>query len=88
MASRRNLKKLINSEIANVIDSCYDIIIESPKSEEKMNKVIDEAVELYDELLGAISGYKSASNTGAYFRDLETKLYEGVEKLSGKTRIF
>lgn len=87
MASRRNLKKLINAEIASVIDSCYDIIIESPKSEEKMTKVIDEAVELYDELLGAISGYKTASNPSSYFRDLEDRLRDGVEKLSGKTRL-
>ena len=87
MASRRFLKKVINSQIAEVIDNCYDVIIESPKSEGKMNKVIDEAVELYDELIGAVNDYRSADNKSAYFTGIEEKLIKEVDSLNGKVTI-
>lgn len=87
MASRRLLKKQINAEIAEVIDQCYDVITESPKNEEKMNKVIDEAVELYDELIEAVNKYRDAKNKSAYFNEIETKLFEKVDALSSKVTI-
>jgi hypothetical protein len=87
MASRRFLKKAINSQIAEVIDNCYDVITESPKSEAKMNKVIDEAVELYDELIGAVNDYRSAKNKSAYFAEIEEKLMKAVDALNGKVTI-
>ena len=87
MASRRFLKKAINSQIADVIDSCYDIIAESPKSEVKMNKVIDEAVELYDELIGEVNGYRAAKNKSTYFAKIEEKLMKSVDSLNGKIAV-
>ena len=87
MASRRFLKKAINSQIAEVIDNCYDVIAESPKSEAKINKVVDEAVELYDELIGAVNDYRSAKNKSAYFAEIEEKLMKAVDALNGKVTI-
>lgn len=87
MASRRLLKKQINTEIAEIIDQCYDVITESPKNKEKMNKVIDEAVELYDQLIEAVNKYRSAENKGAYFADIESTLIKKVDALGSKVTI-
>jgi hypothetical protein len=87
MASRRVLKKVINSQIADVIDQCYDTIAESPKSEEKMNKVIDASVELYDSLIIAVNDYKKADNKATYFAEIEAELVKEVEALNAKVTI-
>tara|TARA_R110002050_G_scaffold300722_2_gene471875 strand:+ start:13410 stop:13676 length:267 start_codon:yes stop_codon:yes gene_type:complete len=87
MASRRLLKKVIKSQIADVIDQCYDVITESPKSEEKMNKVIDASVELYDDLIIAVNDYRKADNKSAYFTEIEARLMKEVDALNGKVTI-
>jgi cysteinyl-tRNA synthetase len=84
MASRRFLKKVINSQIADVIDHCYDVMIESPDKKEKMNAIIDESVELYDGLIEAVNAYRSAENKPTYFSEIESKLIKEVDALNGK----
>ncbi len=84
MASRRYLKKVINSQIAEVIDNCYDVLAESPKKEEKANKIIDEAVELYDDLIGEVNDYKNAKSPSAHFNKIEEKLLKQIDSLNGK----
>ena len=84
MASRRDLKRLINVEIADVIDHCYDVVAEAPEKEDKMNEIVDASVELYDELIIAVNGYRSAENKSAYFSDIENKLAKEVEALNKK----
>jgi len=87
MANRRVLKKVIKSEIAEVIDQCYDVIAESPKSEDKMNKIIDASVELYDQLIISVNDYRKADNKSAYFAEIEVKLMKEVEALNSKVTI-
>ncbi len=87
MASRRLLKKVINSQIADVIDHCYDVITESPKSEAKMTAIIDESVELYDSLIISVNNYRTAENKTAYFAEIESRLDLEVDKLNGKVTI-
>jgi len=87
MANRRVLKKVINSQIADVIDHCYDVIAESPKSGEKLNKIVDEAVELYDSLIIAVNDYKKAESKSAYFAEIEAKLVKEVDALNAKVTI-
>lgn len=84
MASRRFLKKVINSQIAEVIDNCYDVIAESPKKEEKVTKIIDQAVELYDDLIGEVNDYRNAKSASAHFNKIEEKLLKNVDSLNGK----
>lgn len=84
MASRRDLKRAINAEIADVIDHCYDIVAESPEKEAKMNEIVDASVELYDRMIIAINSYKSAENKGAYFAELEANLDKELQELNKK----
>ncbi len=84
MASRRDLKRAINAEIADVIDHCYDIVAESPEKEAKMNEIVDASVELYDKMIIAINNYKTADNKGAYFAEIEASLEKELEGLNQK----
>lgn len=84
MASRRFLKKVINSQIADVIDHCYDVMAVSPDKETKMNAIIDESVELYDDLIEAVNAYRSAENKATYFSEIESRLIKEVDSLNGK----
>jgi hypothetical protein len=84
MASRRVLKRVINAEIADVIDHCYDVASVSPDKEDKMNAIVDASVELYDNLIIAVNAYKSAENKSAYFAEIEARLTKEVEELNQK----
>lgn len=84
MASRRILKKQINVAVAEVIDECYDRMYENPKKEEALNVIIDEAVELFDNLIVLVNNYRNADNKGAYFAEIETMLAKQVDELSAK----
>lgn len=84
MASRRILKKQINIAVAEVIDECYDRMYESPKKEDALNAIIDEAVELFDNLIVLVNNYRNADNKGAYFAEIETMLAKQVDELSAK----
>ncbi|MFT4754732.1 MAG: hypothetical protein ACI85Q_002293 [Salibacteraceae bacterium] len=84
MASRRVLKRVINAEIADVIDHCYDVVASSPDKEEKVNAIVDASVELYDSLIIAVNEYKSAESASTYFAEIEAKLTKEVEALNQK----
>ncbi|MGB0806126.1 MAG: hypothetical protein ACPGRC_05500 [Salibacteraceae bacterium] len=84
MASRRVLKRVINAEIADVIDHCYDVVATSPDKEEKMNAIVDASVELYDNLIIAVNDYKTADNKSAYFAEIEATLQKEVAALNQK----
>lgn len=62
MASRRELKKVINSELLDIIDSAYDYLEENPGEKIKeANTIIDGAVEALNEANERMSGRKSLS---------------------------
>ena len=75
---------MINAEIADVIDHCYDVVATSPDKEEKVNAIVDASVELYDSLIIAVNEYKSADNPSRYFAEIEDKLTKEVEALNQK----
>ena len=84
MASIRQLKKEINAEIAAFIDDCYDIMLTFPENEENLNEVIDEAVDLYDEIIGKINSAGDESDVQAYFNELESYFYDQLAVLRNK----
>ncbi len=84
MASIRQLKKEINAEIANFIDDCYDIMISFPENEEDLNEVIDEAVDLYDEIISKINDASQETDIQAYFNELESYFYDQLAVLRNK----
>ena len=65
MANRRDLKKLINATMLEIIDDAYSVLTDRPGEKDKEAKaIIDEAVEALDDLLARISNYKQAGSNG------------------------
>jgi hypothetical protein len=89
MASVKNLKKDINIVLSDIIEECYlwQMLQEDPKKADKAEKIIDEAIETFDELIVKIND-KKVENKKVHFKsisdDLEKKanaLLSKIEKL-------
>lgn len=56
MTSRRMLKKKVNSVVNDIIEECYSIqMYANGKMDSQTNQIIDEAANLFDELLDRIN---------------------------------
>lgn len=89
MASVKNLKKDINIVLSDIIEECYlwQMLQEDSKKADKAEKIIDEAIETFDELIVKIND-KKVENKKVHFKsisdDLEKKanaLLSKIEKL-------
>lgn len=81
MASVRLLKKEINKEVAQFIDDCYERIITQPDDESGAEALVDEAVELYDEILDGVNEAVKHENPGTKLRKLRTQLQDQLTNL-------
>ena len=60
MTSRRMLKKKINTVMNDIIEECYSMqIYGNGKKDSETNKIIDEAVQLFDDLLTRTNAARS-----------------------------
>lgn len=90
MPSRRNIKKDINSVLGDVLEECYSEMLNNPeKNDDKINAIIDEAVDLADDLVARVNGakkLKSRKEVKANFQsiidDLHDKAIGYVERLN------
>lgn len=86
MASVQNLKKDLNYVISDIIEECYiwQLIHEETQSE-KAEKLIDEAIQVFDDLIKRINT-KKIENKKLHFKainqDLETKASDLIDKLA------
>ncbi|PIR14496.1 MAG: hypothetical protein COV50_02415 [Flavobacteriales bacterium CG11_big_fil_rev_8_21_14_0_20_35_7] len=86
MASVQNLKKDVNYVISDIIEECYiwQLIHEENQSK-KAEKLIDEAIEVFDDLIARINT-KKVENKKLHFKainqDLETKASDLINKLA------
>jgi hypothetical protein len=89
MASVKNLKKEINYVVSDIIEECYmwQILQDDTKIADKAEKIIDEAITTFDELIEKVNT-KNIDNKKAHFKaisaDLEKKadvLLSKIEKL-------
>jgi len=89
MASVKNLKKDINYVLSDIIEECYvwQMLQEDDKKAGKAEKIIDEAIVTFDELIEKVN-IKNVENKKAHFKaisaDLEKKatgLLSKIEKL-------
>ena len=56
MTSKRMLKKKISSVVNNIIEECYSIqIVGQGKVNKETNLIIDEAVEMFDDMLSRVN---------------------------------
>ena len=80
MANRRNIKKDINSVLGGVLEECYSEMLNNPgKNEDKINKIIDEAVDLADDLIARVNSAKK-SKSGKEIKPKFNKISEELEE--------
>lgn len=84
MASIRKFKKEINDVLSGIIEDCYVCQLEGDdKVSLKAEKVIDEAIITFDELIAKLH-QKDVANQKAHLKDLKVSLIDKSAALSAK----
>lgn len=89
MPNRRDIKKDINSVLADVLEECYSEMLNHPeKNDDKINAIIDEAVDLADDLIARVNGAKKLkgkevkANFQKIMDELQDKAIGYIERLN------
>lgn len=81
MTSRRMLKKKIHHVVNNIVEECYSLQLENKSKQPQTNKIIDETVSAFDDLLTRMQNVKGIED-----RNEMRKFYESInadlEKMS------
>jgi len=85
MASVKNLKKDINYVLSDIIEECYvwQMLQEDDKKAGKAEKIIDEAIVTFDELIEKVN-IKNIENKKAHFKAISTDLEKKAKGLLSK----
>lgn len=84
MASIRDLKKDINYVLGDIIEAVYIWELTNPdKGTDKSEKIIDEAIETFDELIAKVN-VKDVDDKKAHFKGINQELETRGRKLIDK----
>ena len=83
MATVRDLKKTINYEMSSVIEECYVWQLTNADNADKAEKIIDGAIETFDELIVRVND-KKVTNKKAHFNTIMSDLNKASDKLMKK----
>ncbi len=84
MASVKNLKKDINYVLGDIIEAVYIWeLTNSDKDTKKSEKIIDEAIETFDDLILKVNA-KDVENQKAHFKAVNKELEDRGRKLIDK----
>lgn len=84
MSSRKQLKKEINNTLGALIEEVYVKELSSPELDSKKSeKIIDEAISLFDELIQKMHEAPSGKSK-PHFTGIRTSLKENAAALSAK----
>ncbi|AVI49880.1 hypothetical protein C5O00_01325 [Pukyongia salina] len=84
MASVRDLKKDINYVLGDIIEAVYIWELTNPeKDTKKSEKIIDEAIETFDELIEKVNA-KDVEDPKSHFKAINNELEERGRKLIDK----
>lgn len=84
MASIKNLKKEINNVLSEIIEDCYVCQLNGDdKVSAKAEKIIDEAIATFDELIAKLHE-KGVESQKSHFQALRKSLNEKSASLSDK----
>jgi hypothetical protein len=86
MANIRDLKKDLNNTMGDIIEAAYIHQLANPKTDpEKTEKIVDEAIETFDELVVKINDRKvenRAEHLKAINKEIEERAKVLIEKLN------
>jgi hypothetical protein len=84
MASVRDLKRDINYVLGDIIEAVYIWELTNPeKDTKKSEKIIDEAIETFDELIAKVNA-KDVEDRKSHFKAISHELEEKGRKLIDK----
>lgn len=82
MSNRRELKRNINGLLGDVIEECYESLLNNEgKNEKEVEAIVDEAVDLADDLItktNAANKLKSRAEVKKHFSDIKEELGDKV----------
>lgn len=82
MANRRELKRNINGLLGDVIEECYNALLDNDgMNEEQVEALVDECVDLADELIAKANSakkLKSRAEVKKLFTEIKEKLGDNV----------
>ena len=76
------LKKKISVVVNNIVEECYSVQIMNKSKETETNKIIDETVELFDNLLTRVQEVKNIED-----RAEKKKMYDAINSDLEKTSL-
>ncbi len=91
MANRRDIKQNINHLLGDVIEEYYNIMLDgdSKKTEDQIEKLVDECVDLADDLISRVNStkkLKTRAEVKKHYAQIKEKLGEGVIKFMEKSK--
>lgn len=82
MANRRELKRNINGLLGDVIEECYNSLLNNEgKNEEQVEALVDECVDLADDLIAKVNSakkLKSKADRKKLFTEVKETLGDNV----------
>lgn len=82
MSNRRELKRNINGLLGDVIEECYESLLNNEgKNEKEVEGIVDEAVDLADELIAkanAAKKLKSRAEVKKHYSEIKEQLGDSV----------
>lgn len=87
MPSRREFKRLINSELLDIIDSAYDYMEENPGEKvAEANAIIDGAVDILNDVSDRMSEHKKleGKKVKAHFNTIQADVEKQAAALRAK----
>lgn len=83
MASKRLLKRDVNNVMGDIIDAAYLHKLANPEDADKVEAIVDEAIENFDELITKIN-QRDVENKKPHFKAIEKDLEVRAEALIKK----
>ena len=85
MASKKELKKDINNSVGALIEEIYVWELMNPKGDfKKSEKLIDEAIILFDELIIKIHSFQEGTSAKKHFNSIVDELNKTSASISAK----
>ena len=82
MSSRRMLKKRINNVVNNIIEECYSVQLYNQDKKAETNKIIDETVAMFNDMIGRLHHAKSITD-----RHEQRKYYDALSSDLNKSSL-
>lgn len=82
MASKRDIKKIVDGVVFEIVEECFDIKQFNPKKEAECEKCIEEAADFYDEVRADISAATAKKDFAPIREKISKAQVEFTKKLN------